>query len=79
MLGSVIVSCIMPWRSSFPCHRMCCGPDTLLWFIVLMQLQMIRLNDHRNRGSAQESGQRTGRAPAVFTLGRAIKGNQPKT
>ena len=43
-------------------------------FIVLMQLQMIRLNDHGNRGSAQESGQRTGRAPAVFTLGRAIKG-----
>ena len=31
MLGSVIVSCIMPWRSSFPYHRMCCGPDTLLW------------------------------------------------
>ena len=34
MLGSVIVSCIMPWRSSFPCHRMCCGPDTLLWFAL---------------------------------------------
>ena len=32
MLGWVILSCIMPWRSSFPCHRMCCGPDTLLWF-----------------------------------------------
>ena len=24
----------MPWRSSFPCHRMCCGPDTLLWFAL---------------------------------------------
>ena len=34
MLGSVIVSYIMPWRSSFPCHRMCCGPDTLLWFAL---------------------------------------------
>ena len=34
MLGSVIVSCIMPWRSSFPCHRMCCGPATLLWFAL---------------------------------------------
>ena len=34
MLGSVIVSCIMPWRGSFPCHRMCCGPDTLLWFAL---------------------------------------------
>ena len=29
MLG---ITCIMPWRSSFPCHRMCCGPATLLWF-----------------------------------------------
>ena len=29
-----IVSCIMPWRSSFPCHRMCCGADTLLWFAL---------------------------------------------
>ena len=34
ILGSVIVSCIMPWRSSFPCHRMCCGADTLLWFAL---------------------------------------------
>ena len=34
MLGSVIVSCIKPWRNSFPCHRMCCGPDTLLWFAL---------------------------------------------
>ena len=34
MLGSVIVSCIMPWRSSFPCHRMCCGPASLLWFAL---------------------------------------------
>ena len=25
---------IMPWRSSFPCHRMCYGPDTLLWFAL---------------------------------------------
>ena len=24
-------------------------------FIVLVQLQMIRLNDHRNRGSAQNA------------------------
>ena len=24
----------MPWRSSFPCHRVCCGPDTLLWFAL---------------------------------------------
>ena len=30
----VIVSYFMPWRSSFPCHRMCCGPDTLLWFAL---------------------------------------------
>ena len=28
----VILSYIMPWRSSFPCHRMCCGPDTLPWY-----------------------------------------------
>ena len=34
MLGRVIVSCIMPWRSSFPCHRMCCGPATPLWFAL---------------------------------------------
>ena len=32
ILDSVIISCIMPWQSSFPCHRMCCEPDTLLWF-----------------------------------------------
>ena len=31
MLGWVIVSYIMPCRSSFPCHRMCCGLNTLLW------------------------------------------------
>ena len=29
MLGCVIVSYTMPWRSSFPCHVTCCGPDTL--------------------------------------------------
>ena len=34
MLGRVIVVYIMPWRNSFPCHRMCCGPDTLLWFAL---------------------------------------------
>ena len=34
MLGRVIKSYIMPWRSSFPCHRRCCGPDTLLWFAL---------------------------------------------
>ena len=28
------MSCIMPWQSSFPCHRMCCGPATLLWFAL---------------------------------------------
>ena len=28
------MSCIMPWRSSFPCHRMCCGPDNILWFAL---------------------------------------------
>ena len=31
MLGCVFVSCIMPWRSSFLCHRMCCGANNLLW------------------------------------------------
>ena len=34
MLGGVIVSCIMPWRSSYPCRRMCFEPDTLLWFAL---------------------------------------------
>ena len=34
MLDSFIVSCIMPRRNSFPCHRMCCGPETLLWFAL---------------------------------------------
>ena len=41
MLGCVIVSCIMPWRNSFPCHRMCCGPETLLWFA----LSVLRIAD----------------------------------
>ena len=35
------VSMLMPWRSSFPCHRMCCGPDTPLWFA----LSLIRIAD----------------------------------
>ena len=64
---------IMPWRSSSACHRMCCGPDTFLWFIVLMQLQMIRLNDHRNRGSAQDAPR-----PCLHR-GRPSRGNQPET
>ena len=34
MLGWQIVLSLMPWRSSFPCHRMCCGPNTLLWFAL---------------------------------------------
>ena len=48
MLGSVIVSCIMPWRNSFPCHRMCCGPDTLLWFAlsVFRVADMIGIDGH---------------------------------
>ena len=48
MLGRVIVSCIMPWRSSFPCHRMCCGPDTLLWFAlsVFRVADMIGIDGH---------------------------------
>ena len=25
----------MPWRSSFPCHRMCCGPNTAILWIAL--------------------------------------------
>ena len=38
----------MPWRSSFPCHRMCCGPDTLLWFAlsVFRIADMIGINGH---------------------------------
>ena len=31
MLGRVIVSCIMPWRSSFPCHAMGCAVDPTLF------------------------------------------------
>ena len=48
MLGSVIVSCIKPWRNSFPCHRMCCGPDTLLWFAlsVFRVADMIGIDGH---------------------------------
>ena len=48
MLVRVIVSCIMPWRSSFPCHRMCCGPDTLLWFAisVFRVADMIGIDGH---------------------------------
>ena len=48
MLGRVIVSCIMPWRSSFRCHRMCCGPDTLLWFalVVFRVADMIGIVEH---------------------------------
>ena len=48
MFGRVIVSCIMPWRSSFPCHRMCCGPDTLLWFAfsVFRSADMIGIDGH---------------------------------
>ena len=43
-----IVSCIMPWRSNFPCHRMCCGPDTLLWFAlsVFRVADMIGIDGH---------------------------------
>ena len=48
MLGRVTVSCIMPWRSSFPCHRMCCGSDTLLWFAlsVFRVADMIGIDGH---------------------------------
>ena len=48
MLGSVTVSCIMPWQNSFPCHRMCCGPDTLLWFAlsVSRDADMIGIDGH---------------------------------
>ena len=48
MLGCVIVSYIMPWRSSFPCHRMCCGPATLLWFAlsVFRVADMIGIDGH---------------------------------
>ena len=48
MLGCVIVSCIMPWRNSFPCHRMCCGPDTLQWFAlsVFRSADMIGVDGH---------------------------------
>ena len=37
-------------------------------FIVLMQLQMIRLNDHRNRGSAQCNKDQVGPNMALVTL-----------
>ena len=48
MLGWVIVSCIMPGRSSFPCYRMCCGPDTLLWFAlsVFRTADMVGIDGH---------------------------------
>ena len=48
MLGSVIVLYIIPWRSSFPCHRMCCGPDTLLWFAlsVFRSADVIGIDGH---------------------------------
>ena len=71
MLGSVIVSCIMPWRSSFPCHRMCCGPDTLLWFAlsVFRVADMIGIVGHvsflpqkRRKNNKTSSSQMTGEA-----------------
>ena len=42
MLGWVIVLhiIIMPWRSSFPCHRMCFAPDTPLWFALPASMDM---------------------------------------
>ena len=43
----------------------------ILQFIVLMQLQMIRLNDHRNRGSAQDAPR-----PCLH-WGEPSRGNQP--
>ena len=38
----------MPWRSSFPCHRMCCGPDNLQWFAlsVFRIADMIGIDGH---------------------------------
>ena len=48
MLGWLIVPSLTPWRSSFPCHRMCCGPDTLLWFVlsVFRVADMIGIDGH---------------------------------
>ena len=48
MLGGIIVSYIMPWRSSFPCHRMCRGPETLQWFAlsVFRIADMIGIDGH---------------------------------
>ena len=38
----------MPWQSSFPCRRMRCGPDTLLWFalFVLRVADLIGIGGH---------------------------------
>ena len=42
------VSCIMPWQSSFPSHRMCCRPETLLLFAlsVFRIADMIGIDGH---------------------------------
>ena len=36
------------WRRSFPCHRMCCGPDTLLWFALagFRSADMVGIDGH---------------------------------
>ena len=36
------------WQRSFPCHWMCCGPDTLLWFAsaVFRRADMIGIDGH---------------------------------
>ena len=38
----------LPWRSRFPCHRMCCASDTLLCFAlsVFRSADMIGNNAH---------------------------------
>ena len=44
----LIVLSLMPWRSNFPCHRMCCGPDTLLslTLCVFRIADMIGIDGH---------------------------------
>ena len=32
--SGAVPAALVPWVCSFPCHRMCCGPDTLLWFAL---------------------------------------------
>ena len=67
----------MPWRSSFPCHRMCCGPETLLWFAlaVFRVADMIGIDTHvsflpqkkekKKKSAARLAGSLLGRAGSL--------------